>query len=79
MMGASCDNDNGSPREKMEVELPEALENFRDLSSGVLVVVANEDEERAVIRTLRAKMQRHPRSKFDFQMLGSIHRVMMRP
>ena len=46
MMGASCDNDNGSPREKMEVELPEALENFRDLSSGVLVVVANEDEER---------------------------------
>lgn len=63
------------PRNASEVhaEIPKPLEAFRDLSSGVLILTANDQEHAAVWETLRARnAKRSAAAKFQFSRNGSL-------
>lgn len=58
---------------EFHAEAPKPLEQFRDLSSGVLILTANDGEQAAVSETLRARnAKRSAAAKFQIARSGSL-------
>jgi hypothetical protein len=65
-------------REEKEYVEPADIENFRDLSGGVLVITANEAEEIGVMDTLKVRSDGRPEDKkFKFDKRGVLNRAIV--